>query len=178
GVRTLALGLMLAVMPAAFVGAAVPAATAVGALTDAGGQVVFDFPRPVGYGVTVATNRLTVTFTEPFTGSLEPVRQALPSIVGRAELSADRKVATLYLKGAYSLKSQAVGASIILDLVASEATRAARAGAVPAAAGGWLEPAPSAGTQIVAAELRTVDVSYARHDGYERLIFDWRESVP
>jgi hypothetical protein len=159
---------------------AAPKGSAVGALTDAGGQVVFDFPRPVGYSVAVGASRITVTFTEPFTGTLEAVRQALPGIVGRAELSADGTVATLYLRGAYALKSQAVGASIILDLTASAATRdaaAANAGNAKAAAGGWLDPAPAAGTEVVAGKLRTVDVAYSREAGFERLVFDWHAAV-
>jgi hypothetical protein len=159
---------------------AAPKASAVGALTDAGGQVVFDFPHPVGYAVAVGVNRIAVTFAEPFTGALEPIAQALPGIVGRTELSADRKTAMLYLRGAYALKSQAVGASIVLDLAASAATReaSARASSGKAAAGGWIDPAPASGTQVIAGKLRTVDVSYSRESGFERLVFDWHGAVP
>ena len=155
-------------------------ASAVGALTDAGGQVVFDFPHTVGYSVAVAPSRIIVTFTEPFTGTLEPLGRAMPGIVGRADLSADRKVATLYLRGAYALKSQAVGASIILDLAASAATRNAvsKAGYSRPAASVWLDPAPAAGTEVIAGKLRTVDVAYSREAGFERLTFDWHAAVP
>src|SRR5690606_24663533 len=174
----LGLGLALAVV-AGPLAAATPKAGAVGALTDAGGQVVFDFPHPVGYGVAVGANRITVTFTEPFTGSLAPVRDALPGIIGRAELSDDGTVATLYLRGAYTLRSQAVGASIVLDLVASAATReSARARTARAAASGWLEPAPAAGSRAQQAKLRTVEATYSREIGFERLIFDWHQTVP
>lgn len=173
----LAIGLVVAGPAAA---EAAPRASAVGALTDAGGQVVFDFPHPVGYTVAPGASRVTVTFAEPFTGTLEPIAQALPGVVGRAELSADRKAATLYLRGAYAVKSQAVGASIVLDLAATAATReaSARTGAGKAAAGGWLDPAPAAGTQVIAGKLRTVDVSYSRESGFERLVFDWHAAVP
>jgi hypothetical protein len=177
--RGVLLAFGVAMMLAASSMAATPKGSAVGALTDAGGQVVFDFPRPVGYGVRVGPNRVIVSFTEPFTGTLEPVRQALPGIVGRTELSADRTVATLYLRGAYALKSQAVGASIVLDLVASPATReAAGAKAAKPGAAGWLEPAPAAGTELQPAKLRTVDVAYSREEGFERLVFDWHQAVP
>jgi tetratricopeptide (TPR) repeat protein len=157
-------------------------ASAVAALTDAGGQVVFDFPHRVGYSLTVAPSRVTVTFTEPFTGSLDALTRSIPSIVGRADLSPDHKVATLFLRGAYALKSQAVGASIILDLAASAATREVLAwntgnGRV-AAATVWLDPAPAAGTEVVADKLRTVDVIYSREAGFERLTFDWHATVP
>lgn len=122
------------------------------------GRIVFDWPRPVEYTVSLKGSELTVRFDRAMRADLNIAVRGLSDYVTGARLSSDGRTASFSLSGSYKLESFASGSSVIVDLRRKKTTAKA------------LAPAGQP-------EAKGLQVRVGHHPGFTRLVFDWGESV-
>ncbi len=122
-------------------------------LHDGFARLVFDWTTPVKFDVKVEGQRLVVSFARPFEADYAEVLRHLDGYVGAAAPGADGRSVSFPL-----LRSIDVRAALIDGVVAVDLRNGPPASAAKAA--------------------ETVGLRTGAHDGYSRLVFDWRRDVP
>ncbi len=125
------------------------------AVHDGFGRIVFDWPEPIAYRARIENGVLRVTFDRPIQAGFDAVRRRLGGYLRDARIEPDGKTVRFTLAGPFGLRSFVYEKSIVVDLIG-------------AAIGGAPAPAPPA---------PRVDLRVGEHQGYSRLVFDWRAGV-
>ncbi len=135
-------------------GAAAAESVAIRAAPHPGfGRIVFDWPRAAAYDAILDGRILTITFARPFEAKLPRIAAALPDYVAGVTLAPDGRTVRIALKGDYRLHRFDDHNAAVFDL------RIAKA-----------EPAKGETAPLV-------PVRTGEHDGFGRLVFDWKAPV-
>jgi hypothetical protein len=126
------------------------------------GRLVFEWRQPVTHTARIEGDRLIVTFNRAVESDPVSLVPRLPTYLRAARREDGNRRVVFDLRGAYTLKVQDFGASVVLDLLEN------RAAPPPAAQASAPEAAASAGM---------IPVRVGEHDGYLRLMFDWPRST-
>jgi len=156
---------------------ALPAAAAPTKVGVRGGQhadytrIVFEWPNPVSFQAAINDGGLDIAFAEPFAADWRELLATLGDAVAAATPSADGRSVRLELRRPAVLRSQAMTNLAVFDLLRPDSAAAAQpAEAGPATPARAAAPPPAAAPPL--------DVRVGRHDGYTRLVFDWKREVP
>jgi len=117
------------------------------------GRLVFDWPAPVKFEAKTEDGRLTVSFARPFEATYADAQRHLHAYLGPAEPAADGRSVSFPLLRPVAARAATIDGNPVVDLRDEKA-----------------------GAQAKAAE--TVAVRSGAHDGYSRIVFDWRKDVP
>ncbi len=149
------------------------AATAPAAATDVRawdhgdyGRLVFDWGRPVGYRLDLASDRIVIGFDRPIDAPLGNVTARLGAYVRQVDLADDGKELALALRRPVTVKDFVLGSRIVLDLSSAHAPASTTEARQQPSAGG---NAPSA----AARDVPPVMMRGGRHPGFTRLVFEW-----
>jgi tetratricopeptide (TPR) repeat protein len=118
------------------------------------GRIVFDWTRAAAHEAKLDGRTLTIRFARPFVAPLARIKAALPDYVADATLGPDGRTVRVALKGDYRLHVfDDQGGAAVFDL-RSPKTPAVQTGGAP-----------------------TLPVRTGTHDGFGRLVFDWKTPV-
>ena len=131
---------------------------------DGYGRLVFNWSAPVGFSAGIDKDRLRIRFDRPVEASYGKVVKTLGKYLRRAEPGADGRSVTFVLGGAFGLRSFDLGTLVVVDILDDPKA------SLP-------DPQPDA-TARSAGEAPLVPVRWAEHEGYSRVVFDWRRKVP
>lgn len=156
------------------------------------GRIALDWPSAVSYDARIDGDTLTIHFERPLAAKLDSILRHLDGYVTSAAISADGTSIVAHLRRPATVKTFTEGNTIAVDIVtdraaapAAPAPRAEKPARTAAA-----KPQPARGTQpqpemaraeppkISTAESGEVPIRFAAHDGFRRVVFDWRRSVP
>ncbi|WP_299442988.1 tetratricopeptide repeat protein [uncultured Rhodospira sp.] len=129
---------------------------------DGFGRMVFRWDDPVRYSVEVRGNTLFAEFDAPVASDVIMVPLRLPDYVETVYVSGDRRTVSMPLKGDFTLNVFTLGNGVVVDL---------RGG--PAAE----PPAPPPAPAETASAPGTVRVRTGKHEGFQRIVFDWPRAV-
>ncbi len=127
------------------------------------GRLVFEWPQPVKHTARIEGERLVVTFNRAVDADPASLVPRLPAYLRAARREDGNRRVVFDLRGAYTLKAQDFGSSVVLDLLERRTP--------PPAAASVAAPPP------VAASGATIPVRVGEHAGYVRLVFDWPKRV-
>jgi hypothetical protein len=119
---------------------------------DGFGRLVFDWKSPVEFEAKAEGERLVVSFARPFAADYDEVRRHLERYLGPAVPGADGRSVLFALLRPVAVRAAVIDGAVAVDL---------------------RDEKPGAGKPVETIELRT-----GVHDGFSRLVFDWRRDVP
>jgi len=148
------------------------------------GRIAFDWPAPVGYDAKVDGGTLTIHFERGLEASFGTITENIGSYVESVSLGADGTTLTARLKRPVTLKTFTEGNTIAIDLVeaatgaarkAARQTDAAKTPVAKASPAPPKEPVASAPAPS-GAERTPVAVRSGEHEGYRRLVLEWKRA--
>jgi hypothetical protein len=150
------------------------------------GRIAFDWPAPVGYDVKIDGTTLAIHFERGLETGLGPITRYLGAYVESVSLADDGTTLTAELKRPVTLRTFTEGNTIAIDLVdaasaplrkAARQAEAVESSAEPASAAPASDQAASDPKPPADAGKAAVALRLGEHDGYRRLVFDWKQSV-
>ncbi|HZH27257.1 MAG TPA: hypothetical protein VEY95_08750 [Azospirillaceae bacterium] len=151
------------------IGAAVPSrAEQVGVAAQPqgqGGRIVLTWPQPVEFSFDASAQQVSLRFDRPVEGSFGAISAALPDMVSTVGVGPDGRTLVITTKRPVSARAFSDGSSVVVDVLGTVPGPQAQ----PASA-----PAPT-GTQPAARNLPNLPVRTGLHDGYTRLLFNWKD---
>lgn len=166
---------LLALAVAAPLGGGARAAEVRAAPHDTYGRLVFDWKQPVRWQAEVVAGNLIVQFSAPVADDPQKVLGPLKDYVSAVRLSEDRRTVTLPMTGRFDINAFTLGSAVVVDFQKPDAkpppaAAAAPRAEAPAQPAAKAAPKPPKGTEL--------PVRTGTHPGYERIVFDWPETVP
>jgi hypothetical protein len=143
------------------------------------GRIAFDWPAPVAYDAKIEDGTLTIHFERGLETDLGPITKWIGSYVESASLGADGTTLTARLKRSVTLRTFTEGDTIAIDLVEAAAAPAHEAARQPETAKAPAEPAsaaPETAATASGAEKPAIGVRAAEHEGYRRLVLEWKKT--
>jgi hypothetical protein len=148
------------------------------------GRIAFDWPAPVTYDAKLDGSTLTIHFERALETSLRPITDSIGSYIDSVSLGDDGTTLTAQLKRTVSLKTFTEGNTIAIDLVDAAAAptrrspRASNEAKTPTEQASATPLTPSAPTVPMAsvADKPAVAVRSGEHEGYRRLVLEWKRS--
>lgn len=187
---------LAAAMPAAGRAHATDAVKTRAALHDNFARIAFDWSAPVAFQAKLDGATLAIHFDRPFTTSLDAITHGLDRYAARASLDASGTTLTVILKRKITLKTSTSGNTVAIDLVDAGPDKAGANKSGPDKAGPdkagpdkagpdkasasppnatAKPPAPAPASK--ASDRFSASVRFGEHDGYRRLVFDWKQPV-
>ncbi len=123
------------------------------------GRIVFDWPRQVPFDAKIEDRKLVLEFGEASDYRFGTIKNGLKGFTGRPVLDVSKKRIVFSLLDDFSLKSSVSGNKVIIDLLVALDNTAS---------------SPKVSTKT---STPVVGFRYAEHVDYNRLVFDWPESV-
>ena len=120
---------------------------------DGFGRMVFDWTAPVKYEAKADGGRLVVSFARPFQADYAEVARHLGDYVGPPAPAADGRSVGFPLLRPVEVRAALIDGKVAVDLRDAKPAKPAK-------------PSESVGLRVGA------------HDGYSRLVFDWRRDTP
>ncbi|HEV3177370.1 MAG TPA: hypothetical protein VGZ72_15360 [Stellaceae bacterium] len=142
-------------------------------------RMAFDWPAPVAYDAKIDGGTLTIHFERGLETELGAITKYIGSYVESVSLGADGATLTARLKRAVTLRTFTEGDTIAIDLVEAATAPARKAARQPEAAKSPAEPAsaaPPAAPTDSGAEKPAIAVRAAEHEGYRRLVLEWKKT--
>ena len=142
-------------------------------------RMAFDWPAPVAYDAKIDGGTLTIHFERGLETELGAITKYIGSYVESVSLGADGATLTARLKRAVTLRTFTEGDTIAIDLVEAATAPARKAARQPEAAKSPAEPAsaaPPAAPMDSGAEKPAIAVRAAEHEGYRRLVLEWKKT--
>ena len=149
------------------------------------GRIAFDWPAPVTFDAKVEGGTLTIHFARGLETSLASIADNIGSYVENVSLAGDGTTLTAHLKRPVTLRTFTEGNTIAVDLVdaAGAPARKTAKGSTPksepkqASAAPTPAPTPSPPAEpSPSAEKTPVAVRSGEHDGYLRLVLEWKKT--
>ncbi len=137
------------------------------------GRIVFDWPKPARHEASIDGRTLTIRFARPLEAKLPRIAALLPDYVSAVSLSPDGRTVRATLKGDYRLRVLDDKSAAVFDLLAAAPSKAAQAKPDRKAAA----PAKAAAAPATPAAAPKLAVRTGTHEGFGRLVFDWRAPV-
>jgi tetratricopeptide (TPR) repeat protein len=168
-------GVLLAALAAAPVAADTVTVRAAAHDGEGFGRIAFDWPSPVTYEAQIDGETLTVRFARPIEAKLDAILKYLGGYVAEASVGSDGASIVARLRRTATLRSFSEGKTVAIDIIATPTHPAAATPTNPAA-GGKGAPAKTADQASTAGTAETaVPIRVATHDGFRRVVFDWRQ---
>jgi len=146
------------------------AAETIGTARDGVGRMVFRWEEPVRYTVEIRAGALVARFDAPLPADVALMPERLPNYINSVRLSQDRRQVVMPLKGDFGLRVFTLGSGVVVDLEGGPPLEPATPSPEPAATEGAV---PDVGPDVGPVGVRT-----GEHQGFQRLVFDWPQSVP
>src|SRR5437763_6840680 len=137
------------------------------------GLIVFACASPLAFDSKVEGGTLTIHFERGLETALGPITHNIGSYVESASLTADGTTLTAQLKRTVTLKTFTEGNTIAIDLVDASvpALKAVRSSEKVKT-----RTEPEAPTAAAPAEKPAVPIRFGEHEGYRRLVLEWKKS--
>lgn len=128
---------------------------------DGFGRIVFDWAEPTNFETSRFGDELRITFSRPLAGDLAGPLAGLPQYLAGAAVEPDGRTVVLTLKGAIGYRAFPEAKLVVVDLLAA-ADSADRTAQVKDAE---------------ASALPALPVRVGTHGEFDRIVFDWPQSV-
>jgi len=126
-------------------------------------KIIFNWQTPVGHTLTRDGNLVQVRFSRPIDATLTGVARPIKKFIDRVDPGDDDNTVTITLNGNFDVYSYDTGRSVIVEIAPLEG----EGGNADSAE----KPAPAAADQNTLAKIK---VRVGAHDGFTRLVFDWK----
>jgi len=134
-------------------------------------QVVFTWQNPVGHTLARSGNQVTVRFSRPIEATLTGIAPAVKGFVEQVTAGNDGNTIRFRLSADYDVYSYDSGRSITVEIAPKE-------DAVTAAEPEKSPTQPKTKASSVQSNNTAIKVRVGDHDGFTRLVFDWKSKTP
>ncbi len=155
-----------------------------GTARDGTGRITFNWPSPVPYVAKIQGRQLIIQFARPVEANFTSAARRLNKFIGRPTLRNGGLIVSFPLKGTFDLNYFARGRTVIVDIVDPNPTAAPEkvpavktAAKTPPTAKATPAPSPTSAPSSTRTS-ENVGVRAGVHPNYDRVVFDWRKSVP
>jgi len=149
-----------------------------GTARDGSGRITFNWPAPVPFVAKIQGRQLIVQFARPVEANFTSVSRRLSKFVGRASVRNGGLTVAFPLKGEFDLNYFARGRTVIVDIVDPNPTPKTQEAKAPPPPAGEKKASQPPAPKPAAKASENVAVRTGGHPNYDRVVFDWRRSVP